>query len=83
MFIAVPFEEDEQNQSIWFLDHNFHENMWAMFKKVNGIPQAISTFIIFVIYSPRLPFLVFSRLPTPCFPLPSIQGRARSDRVAA
>ena len=33
---AVPFEEDEQNPSIWFLDHNFHENMWAMFKKVNG-----------------------------------------------
>jgi len=33
---AVPFEEDEQNPSIWFLDHNFHENMWSMFKKVNA-----------------------------------------------
>lgn len=38
---AVPFEEDEQNQSIWFVDHNFHENMWAMFKKVNARENVI------------------------------------------
>eukprot|EP00026_Physarum_polycephalum_P011863 Phypoly_transcript_12110.p1 GENE.Phypoly_transcript_12110~~Phypoly_transcript_12110.p1 ORF type:complete len:332 (+),score=99.30 Phypoly_transcript_12110:120-1115(+) len=38
---AVPFEEDEQNPSIWFLDHNFHENMWAMFKKVNARENVI------------------------------------------
>jgi len=33
---AVPFEEDDQNANIWFLDHNFLENMGAMFKKVNA-----------------------------------------------
>jgi len=33
---AVPFEEDELNPAIWFLDHNFLENMGAMFKKVNA-----------------------------------------------
>jgi len=33
---AIPFEEDESNPSIWFLDHNFLENMGAMFKKVNA-----------------------------------------------
>lgn len=33
---AVPFDEDEQSPNIWFLDHNFHENMFAMFKKVNA-----------------------------------------------
>jgi len=33
---AVPFEEDETTPSIWFLDHNFLENMFAMFKKVNA-----------------------------------------------
>lgn len=33
---AVPFEEDETNPSIWFLDHNFLENMGGMFKKVNA-----------------------------------------------
>jgi len=38
---AVPFEEDEQNASIWFLDHNFHENMWNMFKKVNARENVI------------------------------------------
>ena len=32
----VPFEEDEKDPSVWFLDHNYHENMFNMFKKVNG-----------------------------------------------
>lgn len=32
---AVPFEEDPRDPQVWFLDHNFHENMFAMFKKVN------------------------------------------------
>jgi len=38
---AVPFEEDDLNASIWFLDHNFHENMWSMFKKVNARENVI------------------------------------------
>jgi 26S proteasome regulatory subunit N8 len=32
---AVPFEEDPRDPQVWFLDHNFHETMFAMFKKVN------------------------------------------------
>jgi len=32
---AVPFEEDRRDPQVWFLDHNFHETMFAMFKKVN------------------------------------------------
>lgn len=32
----VPFEEDERDPSIWFLDHSYLENMFRMFKKVNG-----------------------------------------------
>jgi 26S proteasome regulatory subunit N8 len=32
---AVPFEEDQRDSQVWFLDHNFHEEMFAMFKKVN------------------------------------------------
>lgn len=31
---AVPFEEDLKNPNIWFLDHDYLENMYAMFKKV-------------------------------------------------
>ena len=33
---AVPFEEDEKDSKTWFLDHNYIENVWEMFKKVNG-----------------------------------------------
>lgn len=33
---AVPFEEDENDSSVWFLDHNFLENMMDMFRKVNA-----------------------------------------------
>lgn len=32
----VPFEEDEKDPSVWFLDHNYVEAMNDMFKKVNG-----------------------------------------------
>ncbi|KAJ1401652.1 26S proteasome regulatory subunit N8 [Ochromonadaceae sp. CCMP2298] len=32
---AVPFEEDLNNPTVWFLDHNFLESMFWMFKKVN------------------------------------------------
>jgi len=32
---GIPFEEDARDPQVWFLDHNFHENMAAMFKKVN------------------------------------------------
>merc|ERR1719232_1468445 len=32
---AVPFEEDPKDPQVVFLDHNYHENMFAMFKKVN------------------------------------------------
>lgn len=38
---AVPFEEDERDPSIWFLDHNFLENMHGMFKKVNAREKII------------------------------------------
>ncbi|KAJ3332469.1 proteasome regulatory particle subunit [Blyttiomyces sp. JEL0837] len=33
---ALPFEEDEKDPSVWFLDHNYHEAMYDMFKKVNA-----------------------------------------------
>jgi 26S proteasome regulatory subunit N8 len=32
----VPFEEDDHDPSIWFLDHSYMEAMYRMFKKVNG-----------------------------------------------
>jgi len=38
---AVPFEEDANQPNIWFLDHDYHENMWAMFRKVNASERVI------------------------------------------
>uniref|UniRef100_A0A6V3RF85 MPN domain-containing protein n=1 Tax=Lotharella globosa TaxID=91324 RepID=A0A6V3RF85_9EUKA len=38
---AVPFEEDKKNPKIWFFDHNYHENMFSMFKKVNAREKVI------------------------------------------
>jgi 26S proteasome regulatory subunit N8 len=38
---AVPFEEDDKDTSIWFLDHNYHESMFHMFKRINGIAREI------------------------------------------
>ncbi|KAF5750854.1 26S proteasome non-ATPase regulatory subunit 7 A-like [Tripterygium wilfordii] len=33
---AVPFEEDDKDPSIWFFDHNYHEAMYSMFKRINA-----------------------------------------------
>jgi len=38
---AVPFEEDERDPSVWFLDHNYVEAMNDMFKKVNAREKMI------------------------------------------
>jgi JAB1/Mov34/MPN/PAD-1 ubiquitin protease len=33
---GIPFEEDDKDSKTWFLDHNYIEGMYDMFKKVNG-----------------------------------------------
>jgi 26S proteasome regulatory subunit N8 len=38
---TVPFEEDEKDPSVWFLDHNYVESMNDMFKKVNAREKLI------------------------------------------
>ncbi|CRG83221.1 26S proteasome regulatory subunit rpn-8 [Talaromyces islandicus] len=38
---AVPFEEDEKDPTVWFLDHNFVESMNDMFKKINAREKLI------------------------------------------
>lgn len=37
----VPFEEDEKDPSVWFIDHNYIEGMNDMFKKVNAREKLI------------------------------------------
>ncbi|KAF2229378.1 CSN6 from Cop9 complex [Viridothelium virens] len=38
---AVPFEEDDKDPSVWFIDHNYIEAMNDMFKKVNAREKLI------------------------------------------
>jgi hypothetical protein len=33
---AVPFEEDPRDPTVWYIDRQYHEEMFAMFKKVSG-----------------------------------------------
>eukprot|EP00112_Aurelia_sp_Birch-Aquarium-sp1_P000052 Seg1001.9 transcript_id=Seg1001.9/GoldUCD/mRNA.D3Y31 product="26S proteasome non-ATPase regulatory subunit 7" protein_id=Seg1001.9/GoldUCD/D3Y31 len=33
---AVPFDEDDKDAAVWYLDHDYLDNMSAMFKKVNA-----------------------------------------------
>jgi len=33
---AIPFDEDEKDKEVWFLDHEYLECMYNMFKKVNA-----------------------------------------------
>lgn len=33
---AVPFDEDQKDADVWFLDHDYLEHMYGMFKKVNA-----------------------------------------------
>jgi len=38
---AVPFEEDLRNPAVFYLDHNYLENMLGMFKKVNAKERVV------------------------------------------
>lgn len=38
---AVPFEEDDHDPAIWFLDHSYLESMFKMFKKVNAREKVV------------------------------------------
>ncbi|EIM89623.1 Mov34-domain-containing protein [Stereum hirsutum FP-91666 SS1] len=38
---GIPFEEDEKDSKTWFLDHNYIDGMFEMFKKVNARERMI------------------------------------------
>jgi len=38
---GVPFEEDDRDAKTWFLDHNYVESMFEMFKKINARERMI------------------------------------------
>ena len=38
---AIPFEEDRKNPAVFYLDHNYLENMLAMFLKINAKERVV------------------------------------------
>jgi hypothetical protein len=34
--LTVPFEEDPRDSAVWFMDTDYLEALFLMFKKVNG-----------------------------------------------
>lgn len=38
---SVPFDEDEKDKSVWFMDHDYLEAMYGMFKKVNARERVV------------------------------------------
>jgi len=38
---AVPFEEDSRNPSVFYLDHNYLENMLELYRKVNSKERVV------------------------------------------
>jgi len=53
---GIPFEEDERDSKTWFLDHNYIDGMYEMFKKVNGTFR--QSFAVFREY--RMRFFAYS-----------------------
>lgn len=39
--MAVPFDEDDKDKSVWFLDHDYLDSMYGMFKKVNARERVV------------------------------------------
>jgi len=38
---AVPFDEDDKDKDVWFLDHEYLEQMYNMFRKVNAKERVV------------------------------------------
>lgn len=37
----MPFEEDRRLKDVWFVDFQYHEAMWGMYRKVNASEKVI------------------------------------------
>jgi 26S proteasome regulatory subunit N8 len=69
---ALPFDEEDKESNVWFVDHLFHERMLKMFKKINAkekfvgwystgtrfLPQDVHIFEVFRKYASKQVYLV-------------------------
>lgn len=37
----MPFDEDDKDKAVWFLDHDYLDSMYGMFKKVNARERVV------------------------------------------
>ena len=65
---AVPFEEDLADPKVWFVDHNYLENMFRMFKKVNTFENIVGFYSSGSIYLLYIT-LTLINIPFTSFPL--------------
>jgi 26S proteasome regulatory subunit N8 len=42
---AIPFDEDPKMEGVFYLDHNYHETMFNMFKKINIKEQVLGWYV--------------------------------------
>ena len=45
---AVPFDEDDKDPDVYFLDHDYLESMYTMFKKVNAKEKIVGWYVCLV-----------------------------------
>lgn len=42
---AIPFDEEPNKEGVWFIDHNYHEIMFSMFKKINVKEKVLGWYV--------------------------------------
>jgi hypothetical protein len=59
---AVPFEEDPKDPDVVFFDHMYHEDMFRMFKKINGASRLLDVVPMPSFLPTRRPVLIYPNL---------------------
>lgn len=50
---AVPFDEEEEPENVWFVDHNYHEEMYEMFRKINLKERILGWYVTGATFKPH------------------------------
>ena len=50
---AIPFDEDTSKEGVWFIDHNYHEVMCNMSKKVNVKEKVLGWYVTGSTFKPH------------------------------
>ena len=54
---AVPFEEENRDPNVWFVDHNYHEELAYMHNKVNAKEKVVGWYL-FLLFKPDMILLI-------------------------